>query len=36
VSDLVDIYVALILAGRKTLEQVPASLRAAVEAKLNA
>lgn len=33
---MVDLYVKLILAGRKTIDQVPAALRAEVQAKLDA
>ncbi len=32
---MVDLYVALIRAGKKTLDQVPAGIRDQVEAKLN-
>ncbi|MDU7245592.1 MAG: CD1375 family protein [Clostridia bacterium] len=32
---MIAVYVALIRAGRRTLEQVPISLRASVEAALN-
>lgn len=32
---MVDIYLALILAGRRTLESVPANLRDAVKAELD-
>jgi hypothetical protein len=33
---MVDMYVALIIAGRRTLEQVPASFRGQVEVDLSA
>lgn len=33
---MVDIYVALFLAGRRTLDQVPATIRDAVAAELDA
>jgi hypothetical protein len=33
---LVDVYVALIIAGRRTFEQVPANLKPAVEEELTA
>ena len=33
---LVDVYVALIIAGRRKFEQVPATLKPAVEAELGA
>ena len=34
--DMVDLYVALIIAGRRTINQVPAKFREAVIADLNA
>ena len=34
--NMVDVYVALIVAGRRTLAKVPARLRAAVKAELDA
>ena len=33
---IVDVYVALIIAGRRTISQVPATLKPAVEAELAA
>lgn len=32
---MINVYVSLVRAGRRTLDQVPANLRAAVEAALN-
>jgi hypothetical protein len=32
---MIEIYIALIRAGKRTLEQVPENIRAAVEARLN-